>query len=348
MFGISVYLSDIDEAYLKKAAECNAKYIFTSLHIPEEDLSDLEETLPYFLDLAKTYNLSIIPDISPYTFEKLGLENNDFAGLKALGFSLVRLDFGFEDVNTVKEIAKYFNVVLNASLVNDSYLADLEAVDFNLDSLYLMHNFYPLQDTGLNDTYFASLNAVHQTYPVKTMAFVAGDKKRRLPLYEGLPTLERHRYTNPYVAAVELYKKYDIDVILIGDNQAKYHSLEFIHEYIKNDVISIPVLFYEGYEHMYHETYEIRQDDAESLIRLKTPRIKDIEASANNMRKQGNIVMMNELAGRYSGEVQLISKDMTYSSRVNNIGWIHPEYLGLLEYIDYKTTIKFTKLEEVK
>lgn len=347
MFGISVYLSDIDETYIKKAAECGAKYIFTSLHIPEEDLSELDKNLPYFLQLAKQHNLSIIPDISPYTFEKLGLENNDFEGLKALGFNLVRLDFGFEDVNTVMEITKYFDVVLNASLVNAAYLKQLDEVGFDFNAIYLMHNFYPLQDTGLNDSYFESLNDVHKQYPVKRMAFVAGDKKRRLPLYEGLPTLERHRYTNPYVAAIEMYIKHDIQVILIGDNQAKYSTLEFIHEYINNNILTVPAHFENDYESMYNQVFDIRQDDAESLIRLKTPRVKDIDIISNSMRKQGNIIMMNALAGRYSGEVQIVTKDMPYTSRTNNIGWIHPEFIELLQYINYETKVRFIKIERV-
>ena len=39
MLGISVYFQDLDYDYLEKAAKVGAKYIFTSLHIPEEDYS---------------------------------------------------------------------------------------------------------------------------------------------------------------------------------------------------------------------------------------------------------------------------------------------------------------------
>ena len=45
MLGISVYFQDYDENYLKKAAQAGAKYIFTSLQIPEEDYSDLDQKL---------------------------------------------------------------------------------------------------------------------------------------------------------------------------------------------------------------------------------------------------------------------------------------------------------------
>ena len=45
MLGISVYFQDYDENYLKKAAQAGAKYVFTSLQIPEEDYSDLDQKL---------------------------------------------------------------------------------------------------------------------------------------------------------------------------------------------------------------------------------------------------------------------------------------------------------------
>ena len=51
MLGISVYFQDYDENYLKKAAQAGAKYIFTSLQIPEEDYSDLDQKLPRFFEL---------------------------------------------------------------------------------------------------------------------------------------------------------------------------------------------------------------------------------------------------------------------------------------------------------
>ena len=53
MLGISVYFQDYDENYLKKAAQAGAKYIFTSLQIPEEDYSDLDQKLPGFFELCE-------------------------------------------------------------------------------------------------------------------------------------------------------------------------------------------------------------------------------------------------------------------------------------------------------
>jgi uncharacterized protein len=348
MIGISVYLSDIDREYIEAAANYGVKYIFTSLHIPEENIDDIDHQLPMLLALCNTLGITLIPDISPYTFEKLGLINDDFEGLRNMGFDLVRLDFGFEDVNKVKMISEKFNIVLNASLVNDAYLANLKNVDVDLDTVYLMHNFYPRQDSGLDDAYFVALNSVHQNYTIKTMAFVVGDMKRRLPLYEGLPTLERHRHTNPYVAALEFYIDHKIDMVFIGDNKAHIHNLKYMHTYLTEQVITIPVKLKKAYEFMYDTVYNVRQDRAPSIIRLAIPRVKDLEIIANNGRHRGAIVVDNQLAQRYSGEVQIIKADLPYSARSNNIGWVHPDYIDLLEYIDHSVRVKFVDLNEVE
>lgn len=49
MLGISVYFRDYDEQYLKEAAKVGTKYVFTSLQIPEEDYSNLDQKLPVLL-----------------------------------------------------------------------------------------------------------------------------------------------------------------------------------------------------------------------------------------------------------------------------------------------------------
>lgn len=347
MLGISVYLSDVDYEYLKYAASLGVRYIFTSLHIPEEDLSDLKVVLPQFLKTCESLEMEIIPDISPYTFEKLELENNDFIGLKNKGFSMVRLDYGFEDVSLVKEISKYFRIILNASLVDASYIEDLINIDFNLNNIHLMHNFYPRQDTGLDDNYFRKLNDVHQKYGLETSAFVVGDRKKRLPLFEGLPTLERHRYTNPYVAGIELLKNHGIDMIFIGDNQAKYTTLQFLNEFIEKGVVTLPAYLNQPYTSLYDKIIEIRQDTTKSLVRLKLDRKPNIPQLENNHRNVGSIVMDNKIAGRYSGEFQLVVETMPFTSRSNNIGWVHPDYIDLLKYLDNSIKIKFVEIASV-
>ena len=51
------------------------------------------------------------------------------------------------------------------------------------------------------------------------MAFIPGDGEKRGPLYEGLPTLEKHRNMRPLEAYLELVQECDVDKVLIGDSK---------------------------------------------------------------------------------------------------------------------------------
>ncbi len=48
-------------------------------------------------------------------------------------------------------------------------------------------------------------------------AFVPGDAKKRGPLFQGLPTLERHRNWSPFAAAIDLLATGSVDAVYIGD-----------------------------------------------------------------------------------------------------------------------------------
>ncbi|KRK32815.1 hypothetical protein FC28_GL001616 [Lactobacillus crispatus DSM 20584 = JCM 1185 = ATCC 33820] len=54
--------------------------------------------------------------------------------------------------------------------------------------------------------------------------------------------------------------------------------------------------------------------------------------------------MQNKLAQRYSGEVSLIKSNLLFEARSNVIGFISPEYVNLLDFIDSNTKIIFKKM----
>ncbi|WP_173009698.1 MupG family TIM beta-alpha barrel fold protein, partial [Lactobacillus helveticus] len=122
MLGISVYFRDYDEQYLKEAAKAGAKYVFTSLQIPEEDYSKLDQKLPEFFKLCNDLKLEVIPDVSPVTLERLDIPKNDFKALKEKGFKALRLDYGLDDFKLVKRLQEDFNILLNASVVTPKYI----------------------------------------------------------------------------------------------------------------------------------------------------------------------------------------------------------------------------------
>ncbi|MEG0328700.1 MAG: MupG family TIM beta-alpha barrel fold protein [Erysipelothrix sp.] len=345
MLGISSYFQDLDYEYLKRASEIGAKYLFTSLHIPEEDLSQLDKQLPEFLKTTKELGLELVPDISPATFEKLGVEANDYKALKELGFTALRLDYGFDDFEIVKTLLQDFELMLNASVVNEQYILDAKAAGVDFTHISVLHNFYPKTETGLSLDYFNKINKVFIKHDIKIMAFVPGDRLKRFPLYEGLPTVEQHRQKNPYVAAVELIHECGIADILIGDSLAHESTLQNIENYMKDRTMTIPAHFNENAQDMYDKEHTVRKDLSENVIRVLSPRVPNIDVIDNSYRVRGAITMENKLSGRYSGEIQITKKDFPMDARTNVLGFIHPDYVELVDYIDRDTKIKFIPIK---
>lgn len=344
MLGISVYFQDLNLKYLEEAKKCGVQYVFTSLHIPEEDYSNLDQKLQLFLEKCHSLRLQVVPDVSPVTFEKLSIPHQDYKQLKKMGFKALRLDYGFDDYSVIKELQKDFYLMLNASVVNDQYLKGAQEAGIDFKKLALTHNFYPHSETGLSLEYFQKKNETFQKYDLTVQAFVCGDVLKRFPLYEGLPTVEKHRTMNPYVAAVELIHDCGIKDVFIGDSEASISTLKNIKAYMDKNIMHIPCHFEKEYEYLYDQEIQVRKDLAEKIVRLALPRTPDIPIFHNTIRQRGYIVMENKLAGRYSGEVHIIKENLPFEARTNVIGFIHPEYIDIIDYIDAQTTIVFERI----
>lgn len=343
MLGISIYFQDFDLDYLKMAKESGVKYIFTSLHIPEEDYTDLDEKLNKLLSFCNENDIFLVPDISPNTFKKLHVKESDYKTLKKMGFKALRLDFGFDDYNFIKLLQKDFYLMLNASTADIKYLKDLEKHGVKVNEVALFHNFYPHTNTGLELEYFKEKNKELSQFKCDIQAFVCGDDLKRFPLYEGLPTLEKHRSKHPFVAAVELIKKCGVNDIFIGDSKAKISTLKEISEYMKDKTMRIKCILEKKYEYLYEQKISVRKDLSANIVRLLLPRKENVEIYHNVDRPKGSIVMENLLAKRYGGEVFITKKDLGFEARSNVIGYIHQEYIDLVDYIDDETTIVFEK-----
>lgn len=348
MLGISTYLADLDTEYLENAAEIGAKYVFTSLHIPEEDFSDIDQKLPLLLETCEKNGLLLVPDVSPVTFEKLGIAAGNMRELSKLGIKAVRLDYGFEDIEQLKQLQKDFYVLLNASVVDREFLTEAKKSGVDFTHLKVAHNFYPKTDTGLSEIYFSELNKKFIDFDLDILAFVPGDKLKRFPLYQGLPTIEKHRGRHPFVSAVELIYKFKITDVMIGDSLAELSTLKMIQEYMDNKVLTLPVCFDRSEDKkLYNQSFSVRKDMAEKVIRLVVPRIPKIAIGKTLMRNRGTITIENQLGGRYSGEIQICKEQLPFSPTTNVLGFIHPDFIDLIDYVDHDTTILFLPFDEL-
>ncbi|AQT86166.1 hypothetical protein ERICIV_01500 [Paenibacillus larvae subsp. larvae] len=341
MLGYSIYFSQLDMSFVQKMDKKGIKTIFTSLHIPEENIS--QEKIRHFLDDSKKNNRDVVIDISPNTLQAIGAKN--YIEMKDLGVKTVRIDFGISTEEIV-EMQKHFRIVLNASTLDEQKICELKEKGLCLQQVIAMHNFYPREYTGLSLDFLHNKNALFNKYHIQIWAFIPGDKVLRGPIFAGLPTVEKHRNQSPYISFVELSQHFLIDGIFIGDLQIEDDTLNMIERFDKEGIVTLPTKTLSP--HIPKDIiYNNRMDESEAVIRIDQGRElfskneKLYTATKPGKRTIGTITVDNSEYFRYMGETQILKRDLPEDSRVNIVGNVQDEYIALLDFIKAGTRIKF-------
>lgn len=347
ILGLSLYLSAFDnQKEMLEELKGSEYYVFTSFHIQEElnNISDYQNKAVAMCKWLKEKNFKIIGDVSPKTLKFFNYENIlDFAS--DLNIDILRLDYGFSD-DEILEIAKTHSVCFNASTIDENLVDKI----INIGSkVYALHNFYPRKETGLDETLFTSINQKLVNKGIEVFAFIPGDELKRGPLYDGLPTLEKHRYMLPYISYLDLFINYGIKTIFVGDVKISKLQYQLIEDYRKDNIIKIPVNFYEDFMYLYNQEFTIRIDSPYSIMRLQESREYSCSGEKQEpfntiTRKKGFITMDNKKYQRYSGEIQIIRESLPQDDRVNVIGEINKDYLSLIYCIKNGQKIKFISI----
>ena len=326
-FGLAVYVSSFEtqKPMLEKLARRKVP-IFTSLHIGEEVSDTYVKDIQEMCDWLHASEFSIMADVSPYTLERFKVDS--LADLvDRLHLDNLRLDFGF-DIQSLADELQEVTLTFNASTI----LGEMET----LEESFYMHNFYPRPETGLDEELFEKLNRQIREKKGQLLAFISGDEKKRGPIFEGLPTLEHHRYLAPYTQYVDLIQNYKMDTVYLGDLSLSGKQLELILHFQEDGIVRLPVTFEKKNEHLYNQLFTVRVDSPSGLIRVQESREfaqsgKAISPKETMERVRGTITMDNERYKRYSGEVQIMRKDYPKDERVNVIGELSSQYLLLLD-----------------
>ncbi|WHZ32885.1 MupG family TIM beta-alpha barrel fold protein [Desemzia incerta] len=342
MLGASLYLSEGSQKnieYIKRMNKVGIIKVFTSLHIPEDDTSKTLNVLKDITRLMDELSMELIPDISSGTIAQYGLtKENAISFFKNLQIKTLRIDYGFT-FEEIKEFSKEFNIVLNASVIDEKYYEELRRVELDSSEITVCHNFYPRENTGLDRNFFIERNRYLKMKGFNIIAFIAGNKDKRGPVFAGLPTLEEHRYLEPLEAYLDLTDKCLVDEVLIGDISISDPSLTKLMKYLKEDIIVLPIK--DVQENLlpenFYSVHTNRKDVAADVIRGTESRIilKDqiIQPGNCKERRIGSVTIDNSVYGRYAGEIQVSKRDLPFDSRVNVLATVKEEYLGLLPYI---------------
>lgn len=329
-FGFAVYVSTFEKQKLiLEKRKGRGMPVFTSLHIGEEVSDTYVTEAEAMCDWLHANDFYILADVSPYTLERFA-ETSLTSLAERLHIDNLRLDFGF-DLEELEDELKDLAMTYNASTI-------LGEMKTRADASY-MHNFYPRPETGLDIALFEQLNEEIKAIGGDILSFISGDQDKRGPIYDGLPTLEHHRYLAPYTQFVDLVKQYKMDAVYLGDLSLSDSQLDLILTYKESGVVQLPVDLADEYEVLYEELFTVRVDSPNGLIRVQESREfaqagKVVTPQNTVERLRGTITMDNERYKRYSGEVQIMRADYPADERVNVIGQLPAEYILLLDNLN--------------
>ncbi|MBP1042627.1 DUF871 domain-containing protein [Vagococcus sp. BWB3-3] len=341
MLGCSIFLGeDLSEAtyqYMKRMKAANFTGIFTSLHIPEDDASQYLKRIQALGKAAMDLELSLMVDISAKALEAIGVKiESNVSKLQEMGITGIRMDYGI-DMTTIAAVSRVMTVGLNASTLTTDEVVELKQYGADFSRMELWHNYYPRPETGLDKASFISRNQWLKGQGFKVIAFVPGDERLRGPLFDHLPTLEKHRDTHPLAACLELLKDCHVDEVYIGDERLSEKVMGQFTRYVEEDVMALQILpLTNSYQELFIGSHTNRVDSARDVIRSQEARFKVIPVIAQegcHLREQGSVTLDNQLYGRYMGELQLTKRDLPADSRVNVVAKVVPTDVALIDWI---------------
>lgn len=340
MYGISVYLNeDVTEEvkqYIRRMHEIGFKGIFSSIHIPEDDSELYLDRLGQLGSVAKDYEMDLVVDVSGDALKNLGIYYKDLTPLIELGVTGIRVDYGVSH-EEIKLISEQLDVILNASTISEEDLNILKELEVNFTSIEAWHNYYPRPETSLDKAEFININKWLKEQGITVMAFVAGEGDLRGPLYEGLPTLEDHRYKQSLGSALELRQTAYVDKVYIGDpGMSSYSQIQW-EKYLNETVLYFEaVATSTNVEQLKHieGRHTQRMDAARDVIRSQEARVRRdfiVNPELMTERPVGSITIDNSDYLRYEGEVQITKTNLPADEKVNVIGYIQSGDYLLLE-----------------
>lgn len=353
--GISVYMGmdhTLEEnlEYIQNARKTGFENVFTSLHIPEADYKIAINEFKVMVDFARKLDMRVTADISPRTFKYLGASMGDFKALKDLGLYGIRVDFGFSP----GEIAGFtrnpyeMKIEINASTVTQKFLEEFEQQNPDYSNFQACHNYYPRLNTGISPETYMYKNSLLKKYNIILSAFIPSQSNRRGPIFEGLPTLERHRFMEPRIAAKYLFAT-GMDNVIFGDSIPSWEEMTEVGRLDEN-MLEFRIDTYTDCDIekaiMFNGVHQNRPDPAEDVIRSTSsretlPRGTKIQPYNNIERDIGHVTIDNSDYLRYCGELEICRKRLPADKRVNVVGKIIDEEIFLLDCIGEETKFKF-------
>lgn len=304
--------------------------VFTSLHIPEYELSYIWENFKELALICRENQMHLTVDLSQKMVKELPLRLEEF---KDLGVTGLRLDDGFT-MQQAATLSTMYKVALNASTLTALDLHELHKNEANIEKIEAWHNYYPRIYTGLDEGFFHEQNQMFRAANIKVAAFVMGDAELRAPMFEGLPTLEMHRNKSVLANVLELIHDFSIDTVFIGDPTIHEFTQRQFKAYFSNDTLLLNVTMEKEFKPLFERLYHNRPEIARDVIRLVESRglFADNQFSGHTAERPIGAVTINSRAlTRYSGEIQIAKRPLPKDQDVVVLGHIAKNSIALLK-----------------
>lgn len=358
-------------ARLEYAHRLGFTEIFTSLQLSElgfaNTRSGLSSKTITLLDKAHDLRMPVHADINREVLEKHNADINDLSEISKVNIPILRLDSGFDPTEIALMTKNTFGIMI------EDNLSDYDRVKVNKNEVLIKgnpkqysgcHNFYPHNDTGLPIEKTVDIASSFHEAGLQTGIFIGSEVSSNdlCSVGHSVPTIEKHRWLPPIVQAEVLLCTEAFDFIIFGDSmpsdeeliqiskcdhiaeeviseiQADYYRKKFDPSFLKMRVIDIPVYWDQkiasSVQALENMVFYDRRDYPESLIRMTASRNLFKHPPFNLVeRVKGSITIDNTSAGHYTGELQILLKDLPASICSNLIGEVKPYGLVLLDFV---------------
>ena len=316
--GLADYPLDKNLEYLSLASKLGYEFIFSSAHINEA--TDAFEELQTIVNEAHKLGIKLILDVSKPMMDRFRMPENLYS---------LRLDYGFskDDIVELSKTSKCF-VELNASTLSKKDIEELIEKGLNCNNVRTSFNLYPKLYTGHSIELVKEKIELLKSYNLPILIFIPSKVGKRPPMYEGLPSIEKHRYMNLDLVIEEL-KSLGVDEIAYGDAYASKEELELLKMH-QVDHLILPFTKIDGVDSEILKSltniFRIRPDYNDYMLRCSGSRgVKDIEPFNTVSRHFGDVTIDNSLNLRYTGEIGIWLQDIQELKEANVIGYV-PSY----------------------
>lgn len=349
IFGASVYLHLASKEeitnYLDLLGKNGIKIVFTTLISFKKNQKESWEKLAILTNIAKKYQIEVYADVNGELLQELALLNKKSKELitffKNKGLSGIRIDDGI-DLDLQAKLThnnSQFKVIINGS----HNIIQLEQLilghHINNNNVISCYNFYPQRYTGASIDFYLINQYESHINNILFAGFVTLTGKEYYGPWKydnNLPSLEIHRDWS-LITQVHHLIALGTDIIFIANQFIKEKDLIMLKNIDQEKVSLVIDLVAEITNEekiilLDEKIHFVRTDLAQDVIRSTMSRItyQDLKISVRKPKSEyfdvGDVVILNQDAENYAGELQIITKKIKNDGIRNLVAKIKEPY----------------------